>query len=134
MGNIEFRIIKKIRCIHSIGTGDLTFKYIISRINYARNHPDYDPSFDVFADFESAVISFWDKNFEAYSSFTKMLHEFKSYRKLAIYTKNELTFQTVNMSHIFLSDEIQVDVFQNRKTALAFLGIKDEDLASNKRL
>ena len=134
MGAIEFRIIKKKRCIHCIGTGNLTFKYIISRIKDVHNHPDYDLSLDVFADFEDAVVSFWDKDFESYNSLFKELQKSQVYRKLAIYTKNEMTFQTVNMSHILTSGVIEVDVFQDRKMALAFLGISNKDLAEYEQL
>ena len=47
----------------------------------------------------------------------------------AIYARDEMTFQSANMSHLLSSGAIEVDVFQNREKGLEYLGISDADLA-----
>ena len=129
MGKIEFRILKKIECVHAIGTGNIDFDYMINRAKYIHNHPDVELSFNHFIDYENVVIAYTDKGFESYMPFFEELQKSKIHRKWAVYTKNEITHRTVNMHHLFKSGEIEVEVFQNRERALAFLGITEEDLA-----
>ena len=129
MGNIEFNVLKKARCVHFTGTGDVSFDYLINRIMNLHNHPDFDFSFNTFIDFENATVSFKEGGLDAYKSFFEGLQKAKIHRKWAIYSKSEMTFQSANMSHLLLSAEIEVDVFEVRDQALAFLGITDADLA-----
>lgn len=128
MGTIEFRILKKARCVHFAGSGDISFDFLISRIIDVHKHPDFDFSFNTFIDFENATVSFREGGLDTYKSFFKGLQQAKVHRKWAIYSKSEMTFQTANMSHLLLSDEIEGDVFNVRDQALAFLGITDADL------
>lgn len=129
MGNLEFRVLKKVRCVHFIGTGNITFESLINRITELQNHPDSDPSFNVFIDFENAVLSFKDEGFDLYFSFFQELEHTEIHRKWAIYTTDEMTLTTANMHHLVLSGIIEAKVFSVRKMALAFLGITPKDLA-----
>ncbi|BBO69876.1 hypothetical protein DSCA_38060 [Desulfosarcina alkanivorans] len=128
MGNIEFRILKNARCIHFLGTGDISFAYLMRQIMNLHGHPDFDPSFNSFIDFEDATVSFKDGGLGAYQSFFESLQQANIHRKWAIYSRDPVTFQSANMSHLLLSGVIEVDVFQKRSKALAFLGIADADL------
>lgn len=129
MGNIEFRILKKIRCVHAIGNGNIDFEYMINRVKYIHEHPDIDLSFNHFIDFKYAVVTYYDKGFKPYIAFFQKLKESKIHRKWAIYTKNDMTHMTANMHHVLETGNIEVKVFQYREMALAFLGITEEDLA-----
>ena len=129
MGNIEFRILKKARCVHFEGNGEISFEFLIRSIIDVHKHPDFDFSFNTFIDFENATVSFKDGGLDTYKSFFEGLQQAKIHRKWAIYSKNEMTFQSANMSHLLLSDEIEVDVFNDRHQALKFLGITAADLA-----
>ena len=110
-------------------TSRIDFNYMINRAKYIHNHPDVELFFNHFIDYENAVISFTDKDFESYFTFFEDLKKTNIRRKWAVYTKNEITHKTANMHHLFESGKIEVEVFQNREMALAFLGITEEDLA-----
>lgn len=129
MGSIEFRVIKKVRCVHFTGTGDISFDYLMKQIVEVHNHPDFDFSFNTFIDFENAKVSFTDGDLGSYTSFFQGLQKAKQHRKWAIYSKDEMTLMSANMSHMPFTQEIKVDVFEVRDQALAFLGIADADLA-----
>jgi hypothetical protein len=131
MGNIEFRVLKKARCVHFVGTGDISFDYLISRIMDVQKHPDFDFNFNTFIDFENAEVSFREGGIDAYTSFFEGLQKANIHRRWAIYSKSEMTIKSANMSHLLLSRQIEVDVFSVRDQALAFLGITESDLADS---
>ena len=128
MANLEFRIIKKIRCVHAIGAGDINFRFMIDQIKEIHNHPDFFPPMIFFSDVKNAVLTFYDEDYESFGSFFKELQKLKIYKKGAIFTENEMTHQTANMHHLLVSGEFKVEVFKNREMALRFLGITEEDL------
>ncbi len=129
MGHIEFKLLKSIGCVHFQGTGDISFDYLIQCIKDVHRHPDFDFSFNTFIDFEKATVSFKDEGLYAYKSFFEGLQHDAIHRKWAIYSKQDATFKSANMSHMLVSKEIEVDVFGDRDRALAFLGITNADLA-----
>lgn len=129
MGHIEFTIHKAARCVHFRGTGTISIGYLIEQIKVLQRHPDFDFSFNSFIDFENATVPFEEAGFDDYASFVEARQQAKIHRKWSIYTKDEITFQSANMSHLFESGSIDVGVFQNREAALAFLGITDDDLS-----
>ena len=131
MGTIEVIIHKKARCVHFKGTGNISVGYLIEQIMALHHHPDFDFSFNSFIDFENATVPFKEAGVDDYKSFVEKLQKAEIPRKWAIYTKDEITFQSANMSHLFESGAIEVDVFQNREAALAFLGITDDDLSAS---
>ena len=129
MGNIEFRVLKKLRCVHFVGTGEITFEYLIRRIKDVHSHPDFEFGFDTFVDFGKANVSFKDDGLDSYRSFFNELQEDNIRRKWAIYSEQEMTLISANMSLLLSSQEIHVDIFQNRERALMFLGLTEADLA-----
>ena len=129
MGRIEFRILKNVRCIHWKGTGELTFDYLMSRIMDLHRDPDFDLSFNTFVDYEDATLSVRSGGLDRYKSFFKELQQAGIHRKWAIYSRRHKTRTSANMSHLLLSAEIEVDVFEVREQALRFLGITEADLA-----
>lgn len=134
MGQIEFRVLKNVRCVHFKGSGDISFDYLIERIKAVHQHPDFDFSFNTFIDFENATVSFKDGGLDIYKSFFDRLQQSGIHRKWAIYSKQESTFMSANMSHVLLSNEIEVDVFKVKDQALVFLGITEADLAEGVQL
>ena len=128
MGNIEFRILKNVRCVHFKGTGDISFDYLITRIMELHKNPDFDFSFNTFVDFGDATVSVLEGGLEKYQSFFEGLQKTNIRRKWAIYSNNKTTLISANVSHLRLSAEIQVDVFESRKQALQYLEITDADL------
>ena len=131
MGHIEFTIHKHARWVHFRGTGAIRIAYLIERIKALQSHPDFEFSFNSFIDFEDATVPFEETGIDDYKSFVEALQQAEIHRKWAIYTKDEMTFQSANMSHLFESGAIEVDVFQNRDAALAFLGITEDDLSDS---
>ncbi len=128
MGNIQFRVLDNVKCVHFKGVGDISFEFLISRIKEVHSDPDFDFTYNTFIDFENATVSFDDAGLETYQSFFEGLQKAKIHRKWAIYSKIDLTTISANMSHILLTKEIKVDVFEVRKQALDFLGISEENL------
>ncbi|TFH47011.1 MAG: hypothetical protein E4G94_01100 [ANME-2 cluster archaeon] len=128
MENIEFRILKNIRCVHFMGTGDISFDYLISRIMDLHKDPDFDFSFNTFVDFEDATVSLTVGGLEKYQSFFEGLQKARIRRRWAIYSNNKMTLISANVSHFLLAAEIKVDVFEIREQALQYLGITDADL------
>ena len=128
MGNIDFVIHKKTRFVHFKGTGDISCRYLMERIQALHRHPDFDFSFNSFIDFKNAAIPLVDDWIDSYQPFFAALQKAGIHRKWAIYTEDDTTFQNANMSHLLQTGAIEVDVFQNRETALASLGITQDDL------
>ncbi len=128
MDTIEFRIVKKAGCVHFKGVGTISFDFLVSRIMDVHRHPDFDFSFNTFIDFEDATVAFTDGGIDRYQDFFKRLQQAGIHRKWAIYSKDPVTFQSANMSHLLLPGAIEVDVFQHRHQALAFLGLTEADL------
>jgi hypothetical protein len=131
MGKIEFRILKEVRCVHFKGNGDISFTYLIDQIKALQNEPGFDFSFDTFVDFENALVSYTENGIDTYQAFFSELQKAGIHRKWAIYTKDDTTFQSANMSHLLMSNDIEVDVFQNKTMALSFLGISEADLRAD---
>ena len=128
LDTIEFRILKKAGCVHFKGVGNIRFDDLESRIMDVHRHPDFYFSFNTFIDFEDATVAFTDGGLDRYQDFFKRLQRAGIHRKWAIYSTDPLTFQSANMSHLLLSGAIEVDVFERRHQALAFLGLTDADL------
>lgn len=128
MGNISFRVLKELRCVHFEGEGDISFDYLIKRIRDVHQHPDFDFSFCTFIDFEDAVVSFLEDGLDTYMDFFRQLQEGARHRQWAIYSKHDLTFKSANMTHMLESNAIEVDVFKVRDQALKFLGLTARDL------
>ncbi len=133
MGNIEYRVLKDIGCVHFRGAGDISFDYLISRIKDLHKETDFDFSFNTFVDFGEATISVSDESLEKYQSFFEDLQAARIHRKWAIYSNNNITLISANVSHLLLSDVIKVDIFEIKEKALRFLGITEEDLAGSER-
>lgn len=128
MGDISFRVLKDLRCVHFVGTGNISFDYLIDSIKDVHTHPDFDFTFSTFIDFENAVVSFFEDGLEKYRSFFQDLQKSGIRRQWAIYSKQDLTFKSANMTHMVDSNEIKVDVFSIRNQALQFLGLSAVDL------
>ena len=131
MGEIEYRILKKAGFVHFIGTGDISFDYLIKRIKDLHEDPDFDFSLNSFVDFGNATVSISDSSLEKYQSFFEDLQAANTQRRWGIYSKNKITLISANVSHLLLSDVIKVDVFEIRKQALEYLGITDADLEND---
>jgi hypothetical protein len=104
---------------------------LIDQIKALQNHPGFDFSFDTFVDFEDALVSYTENGIDTYQAFFSELQKAGIHRKWAIYTREDTTFQSANMSHLLMSNDIEVDVFQNKKMVLSFLGISEADLGAN---
>ena len=128
MDTIEFTILKKARCVHFKGVGQISFEFLVERIMDVHRHPDFDFSFNTFIDFEDATVTFTDGGLDRYQDFFKRLQQAGIHRKWAIYSLDPVTFQSANMSHLLLTGVIEVDVFENRRQALSFLGLTEADL------
>lgn len=131
MGEIEYRILKKAGLVHFIGTGDISFDYLIKRIKDLHEDPDFDFSLNSFVDFGNATVSISDGSLEKYQSFFEDLQAANTHRRWGIYSNNKITLISANVSHLLLSDVIKVDVFELRERALEYLGITDADLENN---
>ncbi|WP_319526253.1 hypothetical protein [uncultured Desulfosarcina sp.] len=74
------------------------------------------------------MVPYTENSIDYYQAFFSELQNAGIHRKWAIYTTEEMTFQSANMGHLLLSSDIEVDVFQNKAMALLFLGISEADL------
>ncbi len=128
MGKIEFKVVRDIKLVHFKGQGSFDYEYLVSRIITVNKDPEFDFTFNTFVDFENAHLTATRQGFLKYQDFFKRLQTFTGKRRWAIYSLNEETLQNASVSHIMVSKDIEVKVFNQKAPALDFLGVQLGDL------
>ena len=126
MGTISFKIYPDLKLAHFQGFGDISFGMFIDKIRHLHKHPLWQFGFNTFIDFEKAVVKAEEDAFLQYQDFFNTLQKNTPVRKWAIYSRQESTHQTANMSYLLNLRSIIVDVFHHRDEALRFLDVSPQ--------
>ncbi len=129
MGKIEFKVLKELKLVHFIGHGEFDYEYLVARIMDVNKDPDFEFTFNTFVDFEDAHLIATRTGFILYQDFFKRLQQVTGKRIWGIYSKHDETLQNANISHLLVSDDITVNVFTQKETALKYLGLSTRDLS-----
>lgn len=119
-------MIEELKVVHFMGDGIFSFQFLIENIQEVHMNPLWDETWNTFIDFEHVDIPIDSDGLEAYEEFFAAIQVMYGRRKWAIYTHSDQTKKSASLVNVLQATSIGVDIFYDRKDALAFIGVPEE--------
>ncbi len=125
-GEILLTIFPEFPLVYFCGSGSISYSHILEHIIKLDSHPNWPTKFNVYIDFDDAIVELDSNGFEQYQEFFRKIQKISNPSKWAIFTRQEMTHKSANMSHLIQGETIKVEVFISEKESLNFLKIDAE--------